>query len=68
MVARQFLLCHHGEEFPIEYDSDDGIEVLKFQIFSLTSVVPDDQKVCSFISSTTQFYFVIFPSLRSLGD
>ncbi|KMZ60034.1 Peptide-N(4)-(N-acetyl-beta-glucosaminyl)asparagine amidase [Zostera marina] len=45
MVARQFLLCHHGEEFPIEYDSDDGIEVLKFQIFSLTSVVPDDQKI-----------------------
>ncbi|KAF3330135.1 peptide-N(4)-(N-acetyl-beta-glucosaminyl)asparagine amidase [Carex littledalei] len=45
MVAREFKLRHNGHEFPIEYDTDDGLEVLKFQIYSLTSVEPDDQQI-----------------------
>ncbi|KAJ1701023.1 hypothetical protein LUZ63_000802 [Rhynchospora breviuscula] len=45
MVARQFVLRHDGDEFPIDYDTDHGLEILKLQIFSLTSVEPDDQQI-----------------------
>ncbi|KAJ4801320.1 Peptide-N(4)-(N-acetyl-beta-glucosaminyl)asparagine amidase [Rhynchospora pubera] len=45
MVARQFVLRHNGDEFPIDYDTDHGLEILKLQIFSLTSVEPDDQQI-----------------------
>ncbi|MQM22608.1 hypothetical protein Taro_055662 [Colocasia esculenta] len=45
MVARLFLLRHNGNEFPLEYDTDDGFEVLKFQVFSLTSIPPDEQQI-----------------------
>ncbi|XP_020589550.1 peptide-N(4)-(N-acetyl-beta-glucosaminyl)asparagine amidase [Phalaenopsis equestris] len=45
MVARRFVVHHNGTEFPIDYDTDDGLEVLKFQIFSVTSVPPDEQKL-----------------------
>ncbi|XP_026415030.1 peptide-N(4)-(N-acetyl-beta-glucosaminyl)asparagine amidase-like isoform X2 [Papaver somniferum] len=44
MVARKFLLHHNQSLFDLHYDTEDGLEVLKFQIFSLTSVPPDDQK------------------------
>lgn len=45
MVARKFLLRHDGEAFDVDYDTEDGLEVFKFQIFSLTSVPPDGQKI-----------------------
>ncbi|XP_072952251.1 peptide-N(4)-(N-acetyl-beta-glucosaminyl)asparagine amidase [Typha angustifolia] len=45
MVSRRFVFRHDGEDFPVEFDTDNGFEVLKFQIFSLTSVPPDDQKI-----------------------
>ncbi|KAI3847360.1 hypothetical protein MKX03_023498 [Papaver bracteatum] len=40
MVARKFLLHHNQSLFDIHYDTEDGLE-----IFSLTSVPPDDQKI-----------------------
>ncbi|KAK2995964.1 hypothetical protein RJ640_026003 [Escallonia rubra] len=45
MVARKFLVRHKDSEFDVDYDTDDGFEVLKFQLFSLTSIPPDEQKV-----------------------
>ncbi|KAK8947343.1 Peptide-N(4)-(N-acetyl-beta-glucosaminyl)asparagine amidase [Platanthera zijinensis] len=45
MVRRLFVIHHSGTEFTVDYDTDDGLEVLKFQIFSLTSVPPDEQKL-----------------------
>lgn len=45
MVARQFIVHHNDSQFPLDYDTDDGFEVLKFQIFSLTSIPPDEQKI-----------------------
>ncbi|PKA52565.1 Peptide-N(4)-(N-acetyl-beta-glucosaminyl)asparagine amidase [Apostasia shenzhenica] len=45
MVARRFVIRHDGAEFPVDYDTEDGFEVLKFQIFSLTSIPPDEQKL-----------------------
>ncbi|XP_044965672.1 peptide-N(4)-(N-acetyl-beta-glucosaminyl)asparagine amidase isoform X3 [Hordeum vulgare subsp. vulgare] len=47
MVARRFVVrqASAGEEHEVEYDTDDGLDVLRFQIFSLTSVPPDLQKI-----------------------
>ncbi|XP_050224072.1 peptide-N(4)-(N-acetyl-beta-glucosaminyl)asparagine amidase isoform X2 [Mercurialis annua] len=45
MVARKFLIQHNNSTFPIDYDTDDAFEVFNFQIFSLTSVPPDQQKI-----------------------
>ena len=68
MVARRFRVSYKDDEFAVDYDTDDGLEVLplffilfigmvslmiylflfqvlKFQIYSLASVPPDDQKV-----------------------
>ncbi|XP_051144424.1 peptide-N(4)-(N-acetyl-beta-glucosaminyl)asparagine amidase [Andrographis paniculata] len=45
MVARKFLVHHGGSAFDLDYDTDDGFEVLKFQLFSLTSVPPEQQKI-----------------------
>ncbi|KAL3537825.1 hypothetical protein ACH5RR_001191 [Cinchona calisaya] len=45
MVARKFVVKHNDSSFDVEYDTDDGFEVLKFQLFSLTSVPPDQQKI-----------------------
>ncbi|KAK1280900.1 Peptide-N(4)-(N-acetyl-beta-glucosaminyl)asparagine amidase [Acorus gramineus] len=45
MVARKFIVRHEESEFDVEYDTEDGLEVLKFQIFSLTSVPPEHQKI-----------------------
>ncbi|KAK6911406.1 Transglutaminase-like, partial [Dillenia turbinata] len=46
MVARRFLVQHKETSFDVEYDTEDGFEVLKFQLFSLTSIPPDEQKIC----------------------
>lgn len=43
MAKLRLVVHHNGDEFPVDYDTDDGFEVLKFQIFSLTSVPPDEQ-------------------------
>ncbi|XP_062084498.1 peptide-N(4)-(N-acetyl-beta-glucosaminyl)asparagine amidase [Humulus lupulus] len=45
MVERKFLVHHNGSDFAVDYDTDDGFEVFKFQLFSLTSLPPDDQKI-----------------------
>ncbi|CAI9102617.1 OLC1v1000917C4 [Oldenlandia corymbosa var. corymbosa] len=45
MVTRKFVVNHNGSSFDVDYDADDGFEVFKFQLFSLTSVPPDQQKI-----------------------
>ncbi|XP_010923840.1 peptide-N(4)-(N-acetyl-beta-glucosaminyl)asparagine amidase [Elaeis guineensis] len=45
MVDRRFVVRHNDDQFSVEFDTGDGLEVLKSQIFSLTSVPPDDQKI-----------------------
>ncbi|CAN6175467.1 unnamed protein product, partial [Urochloa humidicola] len=56
MVARRFVVRHASaaggsgegeveEEHEVEYDTEHGIDVLRLQIFSLTSVPPDLQKI-----------------------
>ncbi|KAF3454334.1 hypothetical protein FNV43_RR04781 [Rhamnella rubrinervis] len=45
MVARKFQVRHNTSNFDVDYNTDDGLEVFKFQLFSLTSVPPDDQKI-----------------------
>ncbi|KAG8363779.1 hypothetical protein BUALT_Bualt19G0057800 [Buddleja alternifolia] len=45
MVARKFLVEHGGSAFDLDYDPDDGFEVFQFQLFSLTSIPPDRQKI-----------------------
>ncbi|PIA37637.1 hypothetical protein AQUCO_03000293v1 [Aquilegia coerulea] len=45
MVARKLLVHHNDSQFDVDYDTDDGIQVLKFQLFSLTSILPDEQKL-----------------------
>ncbi|KAL3634698.1 Peptide-N(4)-(N-acetyl-beta-glucosaminyl)asparagine amidase [Castilleja foliolosa] len=45
MVARKFVVEHGGSAFDVDYDTDDGFEVFKFQLFSLTSIPPDQQKI-----------------------
>ncbi|XP_075475439.1 peptide-N(4)-(N-acetyl-beta-glucosaminyl)asparagine amidase isoform X2 [Primulina tabacum] len=45
MVARKFVVQHGDSAFDLDYDTDDGFEVLKFQLFSLTSIPPDEQKI-----------------------
>ncbi|XP_043702666.1 peptide-N(4)-(N-acetyl-beta-glucosaminyl)asparagine amidase isoform X2 [Telopea speciosissima] len=45
MVARKFVVQHNDSLFDVDYDTEDGFEVLKFQLFSLTSIPPDEQKI-----------------------
>ncbi|KAL6658011.1 hypothetical protein ACP70R_005791 [Stipagrostis hirtigluma subsp. patula] len=53
MVARRFVLRQdpaaggegEAEEHAVEYDTEHGLDVLRLQIFSLTSVPPDLQKI-----------------------
>ncbi|XP_004302040.1 PREDICTED: peptide-N(4)-(N-acetyl-beta-glucosaminyl)asparagine amidase [Fragaria vesca subsp. vesca] len=45
MVTRSFQVRHNDSDFAVVYDTDDGLEVLKYQLFSLTSVPPDEQKI-----------------------
>ncbi|KAE8659956.1 Peptide-N(4)-(N-acetyl-beta-glucosaminyl)asparagine amidase [Hibiscus syriacus] len=45
MVARKFLVRHDDSTFTVDYDTDDGFEVFQFQLFSLTSIPPDEQKI-----------------------
>ncbi|WCJ43905.1 Peptide-N(4)-(N-acetyl-beta-glucosaminyl)asparagine amidase [Euphorbia peplus] len=45
MVARKFLVQYGDSSFDVDYDIDNGFEVFKIQLFSLTSIPPDDQKI-----------------------
>ncbi|KAG8479102.1 hypothetical protein CXB51_028981 [Gossypium anomalum] len=45
MVGRTFLVRHDDSTFTVDYDTDDGFEVFQFQLFSLTSIPPDEQKI-----------------------
>ncbi|KAH1071674.1 hypothetical protein GLYMA_03G246500v4 [Glycine max] len=45
MVARRFLVVHDDSDFDLHYDTDDGFEVFQFQLYSLTSVPPHQQKI-----------------------
>uniref|UniRef100_A0A0A9DZG3 PNG1 n=1 Tax=Arundo donax TaxID=35708 RepID=A0A0A9DZG3_ARUDO len=55
MVARRFVVRQgpaaagsgegDAEEHAVEYDTEHVLDVLRFQIFSLTSVPPDLQKI-----------------------
>ncbi|KAI3669334.1 hypothetical protein L6452_40566 [Arctium lappa] len=45
MVARKFLVHYQDSNFDVDYETDDGFEVFKFQLFSLTAVPPDEQKI-----------------------
>ncbi|XP_061340394.1 peptide-N(4)-(N-acetyl-beta-glucosaminyl)asparagine amidase [Gastrolobium bilobum] len=45
MVARRFHVLHNNSNFDLDYDTDDGFEVFQFQLFSLTFVPPDQQKI-----------------------
>ncbi|XP_059435376.1 peptide-N(4)-(N-acetyl-beta-glucosaminyl)asparagine amidase isoform X2 [Corylus avellana] len=47
MVARKFQVRHSDHDFDVDYDTDDGFEVFKFQLFSLTSILPEEQKIVS---------------------
>ncbi|XP_028770648.1 peptide-N(4)-(N-acetyl-beta-glucosaminyl)asparagine amidase isoform X2 [Neltuma alba] len=45
MVARKLQVLHNDSNYDVEYDPDDGFEVFKIQLFSLTSIPPDEQKI-----------------------
>ncbi|CAH2044606.1 unnamed protein product [Thlaspi arvense] len=45
MVARKFVIRHEDSSYGIDYDTENGLEVLQIQIFSITSVPPDEQKI-----------------------
>ncbi|XWS64680.1 hypothetical protein CRYUN_Cryun05aG0023700 [Craigia yunnanensis] len=45
MVARKFLVRHDDSTFAVDYDTDDGFEIFQFQLFSLTSIPPEEQKI-----------------------
>ncbi|KAK4755485.1 hypothetical protein SAY87_009242 [Trapa incisa] len=56
MVGRRFQVRHKDADFDIDYDTDNGLEfcsffffpffqVFRFQLFSLTEIPPDKQKI-----------------------
>ncbi|TKY61394.1 Peptide-N(4)-(N-acetyl-beta-glucosaminyl)asparagine amidase [Spatholobus suberectus] len=45
MVARRFQVVHNDSDFDLHYDTDDGFEVFQFQLYSLTSIPPHQQKI-----------------------
>ncbi|CAK7340939.1 unnamed protein product [Dovyalis caffra] len=45
MVARQFFVNHNDSTFDVVYDTADGLEVFKYQLFSLTSIPPHHQQI-----------------------
>uniref|UniRef100_A0A0C9S6D2 Peptide-N(4)-(N-acetyl-beta-glucosaminyl)asparagine amidase n=1 Tax=Wollemia nobilis TaxID=56998 RepID=A0A0C9S6D2_9CONI len=45
MVVQKLVVEHNGNEHDVEYDTEFGIEVLRYQIYSLTLVPPEKQKI-----------------------
>ncbi|KAF3653398.1 Peptide-N(4)-(N-acetyl-beta-glucosaminyl)asparagine amidase [Capsicum annuum] len=60
MVARKFAVSHNSSTFDVDYDTDDGFEVLKYQLFSLTSVPPDQQKDTSHLPPAAAADSILF--------
>ncbi|KAL5566255.1 hypothetical protein UlMin_029419 [Ulmus minor] len=53
MVARKLQVHHNGSNYDVDYDTDDGLEVFKFQLFSLTFVPPEEQKILGDVDDRT---------------
>eukprot|EP00249_Psilotum_nudum_P021566 c28155_g1_i2 orf=70-2052(+) len=47
MVVHQIVVQHNGTPYPLQFDTDNGLEVLRYQLFSLTFVPPEKQKIVS---------------------
>lgn len=45
MVVYEMVVEHEGTAHQLEFDSEDGLEVLGSQLFSLTMVPPEDQTI-----------------------
>lgn len=45
MPVQKLIVEHNGDEHTVEYDTNDGIEVLRYQLYSLTFVPPDSQTI-----------------------
>ncbi|KAG0591730.1 hypothetical protein M758_1G222400 [Ceratodon purpureus] len=43
MVLHKLSVIHDGQSHAVDYDSDEGEEVLKVQLFSVTNVLPEYQ-------------------------
>lgn len=43
MGLHKISIVHDGESHTVDYDSDEGEEVLKVQLFSVTNVLPENQ-------------------------
>jgi len=43
MGVHKFTIAHEGQSHCLDYESDEGEDVLKFQLFSLTNVLPENQ-------------------------
>ncbi|KAG9439809.1 hypothetical protein H6P81_019974 [Aristolochia fimbriata] len=71
MGARKFFVHHNDSEFEVDYDTEDGLEVLKFQLFSLTSIPPDEQQIRGgedqFINDDSDLDRLVADSLRLLS-
>eukprot|EP00897_Mesotaenium_endlicherianum_P011052 jgi/Mesen1/9976/ME000072S09393 len=45
MVAKRIEVHHEGSQYDLEVDMDNGLEVLRIQLYSLTLVPPENQKI-----------------------
>eukprot|EP00250_Pteridium_aquilinum_P011734 c20270_g1_i1 orf=444-2627(-) len=45
MGVYKIVVDHEGTSHELDFDSDDGLEVLRFQLFSLTMVSPENQTI-----------------------
>lgn len=45
MPVQKLIVEHNGDEHSVEYDTNDGIEVLRYQLYSLTLVPPENQTI-----------------------
>ncbi|MCO5556000.1 hypothetical protein L7F22_009544, partial [Adiantum nelumboides] len=45
MVVYDVVVEHENTAHQLEFDSEDGLEVLRFQLFSLTLVSPENQTI-----------------------
>ncbi|XP_057439470.1 peptide-N(4)-(N-acetyl-beta-glucosaminyl)asparagine amidase [Lotus japonicus] len=45
MVLRKFQVLHNHSNVDLDYDTDDGFQVFQFQLYSLTSIPPPQQKI-----------------------
>lgn len=60
MGVHKFTIAHEGQSHYLDYESDDGEDVLKFQLFSLTNVLPEDQDVSGLSECVSQPNNLIF--------